>query len=251
MVHALLVLPTLNEADNIEAVLGAVRRVVPFVDILVVDDASTDGTADLADTLADELGCLTVLRRSGPRGLGHTYRAGFAVGIAAGYDVLLEMDADLSHDPADIPALLEAIAGGADLAIGSRYAPGGGTRDWSATRRVVSGLGCWYAGRVLALGVRDATSGFRAYRANLVGAMELEATRAGGYAFQIEMVRHARRRGARIVEIPITFQDRTLGHSKMSVAIAVEALLLVTRWALRDRITHRHAPPSAIRVTPS
>jgi dolichol-phosphate mannosyltransferase len=249
--RALVVVPTLDEIGNIEAVLRATRDAAPDIDVLVVDDDSQDGTADRADVLAAELAKVIVLRRSGSRGLGRAYCAGFAFGIECGYDVLVEMDCDLSHDPHAIPELLGAISRGADVAIGSRYTSGGRVVNWSLVRRGLSALGCWYARRALRLPVRDATSGFRAYRTEIVQAVGLETVQANGYAFQIEMIRRANLVGARIVEIPITFQDRAVGGSKMSLAIAVEALVFVTRWALLDRTYQSHPRPRAVHATSS
>lgn len=204
--------------------------------MLVVDDGSPDGTAELAEACAERLGGIEVLRRPAKAGLGGAYRAGFAHGIAAGHGVLVEMDADLSHDPDDLPRLLDAIVGGADLAIGSRYVPGGATPDWPLRRRLLSRWANRYVGVALGVPVRDTTAGFRAYRADLLARLDVAGTSADGYAFQVELTWAAHRAGARIVEVPITFSDRELGRSKMSGRIVVEAMLLVTWWALRDRV---------------
>ncbi len=232
-------LPTYQEAANITEVLERIRAAAPDAAVLVVDDASPDGTADLAEHLGERLGAVEVLRRDAKSGLGSAYRAGFRHGLQAGYDVLVEMDADLSHDPATLPALLEAVAGGADLAIGSRYVPGGSIPDWSWHRRQLSRWGNRYAGAVLGLGVNDATSGFRAYTAEALARIDFHTVRADGYGFQIEMAYRVQRTGGRIVEIPIAFVDRLRGESKMSGRIVVEALVLVSWWALRDRILRR------------
>ena len=235
----LVVIPTYQEAENIAVVLQRVRAAAPSVSVLVVDDGSPDGTADLAEAAGIEVGRVSVLRRTHKAGLGSAYRAGFAHGLAEGFDVLVEMDADLSHDPADVPRLLQAVADGATLAIGSRYVPGGGTPKWPFHRRMLSLWGNRYAGLVLGLGVRDATAGFRAYRAEILEAIDYETTSADGYAFQVEMAYRIRRAGGSITEVPISFSDRVLGTSKMSGRIVVEAMLLVTWWAFRDRVLRR------------
>ncbi len=237
--HTLVIVPTLDEHTNIRAVLRQIRASLPAGDVLVVDDGSRDGTPEIAEAVGAELGHVTVLRRTGPRGLGPAYRAGFGVGLEHGYDVLIEMDADLSHDPHELPALVAAVRDGADLAIGSRYVPGGDTPDWPARRRLLSRAGGWYARSLLGLRVRDVTSGFRAYRADLLRAIDLETVTTTGYGFQIDMTDRARRAGAAIREIPIVFRDRTAGESKMSGDIIREALVMVTRRALHQR----HRPP--------
>ena len=231
----LVVLPTYDEADNIADVLRRLRSAVPGADILVVDDSSPDGTAEIARAAGAELGGVDVLVRSGKLGLGSAYREGFTRGLRRGYRVLVQMDSDLSHDPAALPGLLQAIERGADLAVGSRYIRGGSIPHWSVFRRALSGLGNWYASRALALPLADTTSGFRAYRADIVAAVDLRSVRAEGYGFQIEMAYRVARAGGHIVELPIEFADRRRGSSKMSSRIVVEALLLVTWWGLRDR----------------
>jgi dolichol-phosphate mannosyltransferase len=235
-VRALVVLPTYQEASNITAMLERLRAVVPAAHVLVVDDASPDGTAELAEKVAAELGGIDVLRRPGKDGLGSAYRAGFRHGLAEGYDVLVEIDADGSHDPAALPALLAAIEHGADLAIGSRYVPGGAIPDWPPMRRFISLAGNRYVELMLRLRVRDATAGFRAYRADVLRRIDLPAVRADGYGFQVEMAYRVARLGGRIVEVPITFTDRVEGDSKMSGRIVVEAFVLVTLWGIRDRL---------------
>ena len=232
----LVVLPTYQEADNIAEVLRRLRAAVPSADILVVDDSSPDDTAGVAKAAGHELGRVDVMVRAEKAGLGSAYRFGFAEGLARGYDVLVEMDSDLSHDPAALPSLLLAVGDGADLAIGSRYVPGGSIPQWSLRRRSLSRYGNRYAAAVLGLDVRDSTSGFRAYRANAVATLDLHAVRADGYGFQIEMAYRVARAGGRIVELPIVFADRERGTSKMSSRIIVEALVLVTWWGVRDRL---------------
>jgi dolichol-phosphate mannosyltransferase len=232
------VLPTYEEALNVGDVLRRVRASVPSVDVLVVDGASPDGTADVAERVAREVGQVDVLRR--PRaGLGSAYRQGFAVGLDRGYDALIEMDADLSHDPDALPTLLAPLDDAADLVIGSRYVPGGSIPQWSRYRRALSRYGNRYASGVLGLGVRDATSGYRAYRAEWVRRVDPSTVRAEGYGFQIEMVYRLAQLGARIVEVPIAFSDRVRGESKMSGRIVAEAVALVTWWGVRDRVLRR------------
>jgi dolichol-phosphate mannosyltransferase len=237
--RTLIIIPTYLEAENIAEVLRRVRMSVPDGDVLVVDDNSPDGTAELAKTTSAEIGQIEVLVQPGKGGLGVAYRAGFAHGFTNGYDVIVQMDADFSHDPAALPELLCEIAAGADVAIGSRYVAGGRIPDWPRTRRVLSRVGNFYASTVLGIKVHDTTSGFRAYRADVLATVEAEATRATGYGFQVELAYRAHRLGARIVEVPITFNDRVRGVSKMSWHIIGEAMSLVTWWGLRDRVLRR------------
>jgi dolichol-phosphate mannosyltransferase len=206
----------------------------------VVDDGSPDGTAELAEKVAEDLGSIDVLRRPGKDGLGSAYRTGFAWGLERGFDVLVEMDADLSHSPEDLPALLAVIdAGAADLVIGSRYVPGGSTPQWPRIRRFLSVWANRYTALALGLAINDATAGFRAYRADALRQIDLDHSRADGYGFQVEMVYRIVHQGGRIVEVPITFTDRVEGSSKMSGRIVVEALGLVTLWGVRDLVTGR------------
>lgn len=236
--RVLVVVPTYQEAANVVELLRRLRAAVPDAGVLVVDDASPDGTAALAAAAAREVGGVEVLRRPGKVGLASAYLDGFRRGLAGGAEVLVEMDADLSHDPSALPALLEPVeAGRADLVLGSRYVPGGSIPAWSWHRRALSRWGNRYAAAALALDVADATSGYRAYRADLLRSLELDRVRSDGYGFQIEMVYRARRAGARVEEVPISFTERVTGRSKMSGRIVVEALALVTVWALRDRVT--------------
>ena len=234
--RALVVLPTFNEADNIVEVLQRLRAAAPEVSVLVVDDSSPDGTADLVDSVADEIGLVEVMRRPAKSGLGSAYRDGFRHGLTTGFDVMVEMDSDLSHDPAALPSLLGAVEEGADLALGSRYIPGGSIPDWSWHRRALSRWGNRYASAVLGIDVADGTSGYRAYRASALAEIDFHTVQADGYGFQIEMAYRVINTGGRIVEIPISFTDRIRGESKMSSRIVVEALVLVTWWAIRDRI---------------
>lgn len=237
--RVLVVLPTYQEAANIAEVLRRLRAAVPKADVLVVDDNSPDGTARLAEQVGEVVGGVAVLRRPGKAGLGSAYREGFRRGLADGYEALVEMDADLSHDPAALPALIDAVAEGADLAIGSRYVPGGSIPNWSWHRRALSRWGNRYAAWALRLPVHDATSGFRAYRAAAVAKVDLDTVRADGYGFQIEMAYRVAGLGGVIVEVPISFTDRVRGASKMSGRIVAEALALVTWWGLRDRLRRR------------
>ena len=195
---------------------------MPHAKILVIDDASPDGTAATARAAGARLGGVDVMVRSGKLGLGSAYRDGFAHGLRGGYEALVEMDSDLSHDPAALPGLLRAIEAGADLAVGSRYVRGGATRHWSARRRALSRMGNRYVSGVLALPLVDATSGFRAYRADIVARLDLQSVRADGYGFQIEMAYRVVRAGGHIVELPIEFVDRRRGTSKMSSGIIIE-----------------------------
>lgn len=234
--RTLVVLPTFNEVENLEEVVTLLRQSVPLADILVIDDSSPDGTADLARKMSELLGQIEVLERPRKSGLGSAYRRGFAVAIERGYDVVVEMDSDLSHDPRSLPALIDACESGADLAIGSRYVEGGKIPDWPIERKFLSRGGNLYASAVLGIDVKDATAGFRAYRTGLLSKIEPLALRAEGYGFQIEMAYIISRMGGTIVERPITFVDRVKGDSKMSWNIVGEAMFLVTWWGLRDRV---------------
>jgi dolichol-phosphate mannosyltransferase len=229
--RTLVVLPTFNEAGTVEEVLRRVRLARPEARVLLIDDGSPDGTADLAEKVAEKIGAIDVLRRDHRRGLGDAYRAGFAWGLERGAEVLIEMDSDLSHDPYALSSLIAAIDEH-DLVVGSRYVPGGSIPNWSLHRRFLSRAGNAYSAFMLGVPVRDMTSGFRAYRADLLRSMDIETVRADGYGFQIEMTYRAARAKARIAEVPISFVDRELGQSKMSSAIIVEALALVTRWGI-------------------
>jgi dolichol-phosphate mannosyltransferase len=238
-VRPLIVTPTYQEADNIAEFLRRAREAVPEADILVVDDNSPDGTADVADGVAAELLQIEVLRRPKKIGLGDAYRAGFSVGIERGYDLLVQIDADLSHDPAALPTMLAEIAKGADAVIGSRYVPGGSIPHWPWPRRALSRWGNRYTAVVLGMPIKDATSGYRAYRAEMLKTVDYASTRAKGYGFQMELAYRVRRQGGKIVEVPITFTDRVRGNSKLTLSIAGEELALVTWWGVRDRVLRR------------
>lgn len=228
------VIPTYNEIENIERVIREVLVAVPDAQILVVDDASPDGTAERADELGRELGHVTVMRRGAKSGLGAAYRAGLRRAIDDGAEICVQMDADLSHDPAVLPALIGNVEHGADLAIGSRYVPGGRTVNWPRRRRMLSRWGNRYAAGVLGLAVNDATAGYRAYSSSGLERMKFESVQADGYGFQVEMTYRLVRAGGRIVEFPISFHDRTEGVSKMSGSIIQEALLLVLKLWVDD-----------------
>ncbi len=230
--RVLVIVPTYNEAENVQLVLGRIRESLPQAGILVVDDGSPDGTADLAEQVAVELGEVHVMRRSAKSGLGSAYRAGFTWALAEGYEACVEMDADFSHDPAALKDLVAPLSEGYEVSIGSRYMPGGSIPNWSWSRHLLSWGGNRYASVVLGLGVTDSTAGFRAYAATVLRRLDLDRIRAEGYGFQIEMTYRAKQAGAAITEVPIRFVDRVAGESKMSSAIVIEALGLVTWWGL-------------------
>jgi dolichol-phosphate mannosyltransferase len=231
-VRTLVVLPTYNEAATIEEVLRRARAALPQAEILVVDDGSPDGTADLTEKVGEVIGGVHVMRREKRMGLGDAYRAGFTWGLDLGAEALVEMDSDLSHDPAALPTIVAGLVDH-DLVIGSRYVPGGSVPRWGLHRLLLSRAGNWYSKRMLGLSVADSTSGFRAYRAGALRSIKLDEVRADGYGFQIEMTYRVSQNGGRVLEVPIRFVDRTLGESKMSGRIVVEALVLVTRWGLQ------------------
>lgn len=235
--QVLVVIPTYNESENIDRVLRRVRGALPDATVLVVDDGSPDGTGDIAEKVGTEIGNIELLRRTEKSGLGSAYRAGFRWGLDRGFDVCIEMDADLSHDPDALPDLVAPLGKGFELVIGSRYVPGGSIPNWAWHRRLLSRGGNVYASTLLGLGVTDSTSGFRAYSASMLNRIALDNIRAEGYGFQIEMTYQAKRAGAPIVEVPIRFVDRTEGESKMSMIIVVEALGLVTWWGIQ-RVVH-------------
>jgi dolichol-phosphate mannosyltransferase len=235
-VRTLVVMPTYEEAGNIVEALSRVRAAVPAADVLVVDDSSPDGTADLARAAATELGQIDVLVRPKKDGLGNAYRAGFKVGFDRGYDRLVQMDADLSHDAAELPSLLAALDAGAAAVIGSRYVPGGSIPHWPWHRCALSKWGNRYACAVLRMSVRDATAGYRAYDVQTLKEIDVFTTRAKGYGFQIETAYRVSHAGHKLAEVPTVFTDRVRGHSKMSLSVAAEELGLVTWWGVRDRV---------------
>ncbi|GIU83280.1 MAG: polyprenol monophosphomannose synthase [Acidimicrobiales bacterium] len=235
----LIVLPTYKEEENIAEIIPAILRSVPEGSVLVVDDGSPDQTAKIALRLADEDERVHVIQRRCKLGLGSAYLVGFEWGLQRGFDVLVEMDSDFSHDPLELPNLLAEVESGADLVIGSRYVPGGSIPDWTWFREQLSRWGNRYASMALSMPVRDSTSGFRAYRADALRELDLGTVRAEGYGFQIEMAYRVYRNGRKVVEVPIAFTDRVKGTSKMSGRIVWEALLLVTWWGVRDRLRRR------------
>jgi dolichol-phosphate mannosyltransferase len=226
--RACVVLPTYDERENLPRIVPAILAASPILDVLVVDDNSPDGTGALADAMAKEEPRVRVLHRARKEGLGRAYLAGFADALAAGYGRILEMDADFSHDPGRLPAML---ATDADLVLGSRYVKGGSTVNWGFGRRLLSRGGSLYARAILGLPVRDLTGGFKCFRRKVLEGLDLQSVRSTGYAFQIELTYRAARRGFRIREIPITFVDRRVGHSKMSRRIVLEAIRKV--WSIR------------------
>jgi dolichol-phosphate mannosyltransferase len=237
--RAVVCLPTYDERDNLEPMLRALGEVLgPDDRVLVIDDNSPDGTGELADRMAAELGFVDVLHRERKEGLGPAYLAGFRRALDAGAELIVEMDCDLSHDPADVPRLL-AAAEDADLVLGSRYVPGGGVENWSVVRRVISYGGSLYARLLLGVRVHDLTGGFKCFRREVLEAIPLDRVRSRGYAFQIELTYRALRRGFRVREVPIRFVDREVGGSKMSRAIVLEAIWkvpLLRLAALRGRL---------------
>jgi len=234
-VRVVVVVPTFDEAENIGELCERVRSAVPDAEILVVDDRSPDGTAAVARAVGERMGNVTVLDRPHKGGLGAAYRAGFAAALDRGADVCVQIDADLSHDPDAIPALVANIEHGADLAIGSRYVPGGRTLDWPWRRRTLSRWGNRYAAGVLGLAINDATAGMRAYSADALRRIDFDSVLADGYGFQVEMTHRLVRAGGRIVEVPITFRERRRGTSKLSRNIVREAFVLVGRLWVADR----------------
>ena len=246
--EAVVCLPTYNERDNVERICEAILEATPAVEVLVIDDNSPDGTGEIADRLAGREPRVKVLHRAGKEGLGKAYLAGFAWALEKGYRLVLEMDADFSHDPRYLPEMLRAAAH-ADLVLGSRYAPGGGTVDWGLGRRLLSRGGSLYARTILGLGVRDLTGGFKCFRREVLLAIDLASVSCTGYAFQIELTYRAVRRGFRVVEVPIVFADRKAGESKMSKRIVLEALRKV--WAIRFSPFARQARRQGGRPAPS
>ena len=237
--RALVITPTYNESESITEVVARLFNACPEgVDLLVIDDGSPDGTARIVRDLQEQDPRIHLQERAGKQGLGTAYVTGFNWAIERGYDAVVEMDADLSHDPADVPRLLDALAG-ADLVIGSRYVPGGGVSNWGRARRMLSSAGNLYARIWLGYAVRDSTAGFRAYRTSALASEALGDVRSEGYGFQIEMTRRFHMAGRRVREVPITFVERVRGRSKMSRRIVIEALIAVTRWGIRDRFLRR------------
>jgi len=233
------IIPTYNELDCLPEVVDRLRKAVPAADILVVDDASPDGTGRWADQRSETDNQCHVLHRAGKQGLGSAYLEGFVWGLRHGYEVLCEMDADGSHRPEQLPFLLRAVDRGAELAIGSRWVKGGSVVDWPKHRELLSRAGNLYVAIMLSLHVKDATAGFRAFSRPLLERLDMGQVQAHGYAFQVDMTMRAFLAGARIFEVPICFEERRLGQSKMSGAIVREAMWLVTKWGLRRRFQRR------------
>ena len=231
----LVIIPTFQERENLALIVGRVRASVPTAHVLVADDNSPDGTGKVADELASDDDQVHVLHRAAKEGLGAAYVAGFEWALDEGYDVIVEMDADGSHQPEQLPRLLDALET-ADVVLGSRWVPGGEVSNWPKSREFLSRGGNMYTRVVLRLPLRDATGGYRAYRAKVLRAFDLTTVRSQGYCFQVDLAWRSWRRGYRVVEVPITFVERVLGASKMSRRIVFEALWRVTLWGLRDRL---------------
>jgi dolichol-phosphate mannosyltransferase len=241
------IIPTYNERDNLEAIVGRIRAAVPEAHILVVDDGSPDGTGEIADKLAVSDTAVHVLHRAGKSGLGTAYIAGFTWGLEHGYDVMVEHDADGSHDPADLPKMLAAVADGADLVIGSRYVPGGTVVNWPKSREILSRCANIYVRMMLGIGVHDATAGFRAYRASTLRAIGLDQVQSQGYCFQVDLTLRTAEHGLVIREVPIIFTERAKGASKMSNAVVAEALWRVAQWGIARRLGRRSRPSPGAR----
>jgi dolichol-phosphate mannosyltransferase len=232
----LVVVPTYNEAEALPGIIGRLRQEVPDADILIVDDNSPDGTGSLADDLAAGDSAVTVLHRAEKQGLGRAYIAGFQRGLDAGYRYLVEIDADGSHDPSELPAMLAAAeAATADLVIGSRWVTGGAVLNWPWIRRAISRIGNRYARALLRSDIRDLTSGYRVFLGDALQAVHLERVSSQGYCFQVELAWRLEKAGYRVIEHPITFVERTVGQSKMHVGIVAEALFRISLWGLRAR----------------
>jgi dolichol-phosphate mannosyltransferase len=243
----LAIIPTYNERDNLPKTVARVRRSCPDVDILVVDDGSPDGTGDLADAMSDtDPARVHVLHRAVKEGLGPAYLAGFTWGMSRGYAVLVEMDADGSHPPEQLHRLLDAVAAGADLAIGSRYVRGGQVRNWPMKRKLLSRTANLYARCLLGGHVKDITAGYRAYRRGVLETLDLSAIDSRGYCFQIDLTWRALAAGFDVVEVPITFVEREFGASKMSGANIREALMKVSRWGMQHKLGNGRSKPAPI-----
>ena len=235
MPDTLIVVPTYNEIDNLESIIGRLRQSVPQADVLVFDDSSPDGTGELAERIAAGDAAISVLHRAQKDGLGRAYLAGFARALESGYDYVVEIDADGSHDPAELPRMLELAENGADLVLGSRWVPGGSVRNWPWLRRFISRGGNKYARTILRSGICDITSGFRVYRADALRTLKLEDVASQGYCFQVELASLLERSGHTIKEHPIAFIERATGRSKMHIGIVIEALFRVTMWGFVRR----------------
>ncbi|RZS68821.1 dolichol-phosphate mannosyltransferase [Agromyces ramosus] len=247
MAGTLVVIPTYNERENLADTVARVRAAVPEASVLVVDDSSPDGTGDLADELAAADAAVHVLHRTARNGLGGAYLESFAWALERGYDPIVQLDADGSHLPEQLPSLLERLeradapGGRVDLVIGSRWIDGGSIENWPRHRELLSRWGSAYARWMLRLDTRDATAGYRAFRADAIRRIPLEAVHTRGYGFQVDMLWHAREAGLNVVEVPVTFVERVRGESKMRPAIVIEAAARVTAWGLRSRFGRRAA----------
>lgn len=239
--RVLVIIPTYNERDNIEGITRRVREAAPAVDVLVVDDASPDGTGELADAIAEADEQVQVLHRKGKEGLGAAYISGFRWAAGHGYDVMVEMDADGSHQPEELPRLLSALED-ADLVIGARWVPGGKVLNWPKRREALSRGANTYARLMLGFHLHDATGGYRAFRAATLDKIDLDAVESRGYCFQIDLALRALRQGLRVVEVPITFVERVHGTSKMSRDVMAEAALRITQWGVSGRAGRRPGP---------
>jgi dolichol-phosphate mannosyltransferase len=237
--RSILVLPTFNERENIEKFLTRVRETNPGLSIVVVDDLSPDGTGAIVEQLSNTDSLLSVIHRSGKKGLGAAYLAGFARALERGFDNIVTMDADFSHDPAVIPSLLGALENDSAVAIGSRYIPGGSIVGWPLHRHVLSKYGNFYTRFVLGLTPRDCTSGFRAYRSTTLAAIDLDSIKGDGYVFLTSILRRIQQQRMKVTEVPITFTDRVEGQSKMSPRIVAESMLLVTLFGLKDLLRRK------------
>ncbi|ASN51980.1 polyprenol monophosphomannose synthase [Sinomonas sp. R1AF57] len=231
----LTIIPTYNELESLPKTLGRLRSAVPASDVLVADDNSPDGTGALADTIAAEDSQVHVLHRKGKEGLGAAYIAGFRWALERGYDIVVEMDADGSHQPEQLPSLLKAVDDGADLVIGSRWVAGGSVVNWPFYRQLISRTGSTYARLMLGLKLRDITAGYRAFRRTTLEKLDFDTIESRGYGFQVDLANRVAKMGLKVVEVPVTFVERELGSSKMSGNIVVEAMVNVTRWGLAER----------------
>jgi dolichol-phosphate mannosyltransferase len=234
-VRILTIIPTYNELESLPKTLGRLRSAVPASDVLVADDNSPDGTGALADTIAAEDPQVHVLHRKGKEGLGAAYIAGFRWALERGYDIVVEMDADGSHQPEQLPSLLKAVDDGADLVIGSRWVAGGSVVNWPFYRQLISRTGSTYARLMLGLKLRDITAGYRAFRRTTLEKLDFDTIESRGYGFQVDLANRVAKMGLKVVEVPVTFVERELGSSKMSGNIVVEAMVNVTRWGLAER----------------
>ena len=240
MAELLIIVPTYNERESLTAVIKRISAATPSADILVVDDLSPDGTGQIADVLAAQNPSLTVLHRAGKGGLGRAYLAGFDLAIERDYTFVAQIDADGSHNPAELPAMLALAREGADLVIGSRWVAGGSVLNWPRVRQAISRTGNWYSRMMLRSRIRDITAGYRIFRTSTLRALDLDGVASQGYCFQVEMAWRVERSGGRVIEYPITFVEREHGRSKMHLGIVMEALLRVTGWGLAAGLRRGH-----------